>query len=179
MSGGPPARRMSRNTRQVVQLVGVGLVLVLLVALVWVWRGGPSAAPSGTPSVARSAGVAITKATTRATTKVPASGSTNDSIDRESGLRWVAESALPKEARTTLELIRAGGPYPYPRNDDQTFSNRESTLPNRASGYYREYTVVTPGSGDRGARRIIRGREGELYYTDDHYGSFRRVREGA
>lgn len=170
-----PARRMSRNTRQVVQLVGVGLVLVLLVALVWVWRGGPSAgpsgAPSGTPSVARSMGVS--------TSKVPVSGSTNDSIDHESGLRWVAESALPKEARTTLELIRAGGPYPFPRNDDQTFANRESILPNRANGYYREYTVVTPGSADRGARRIVCGREGELYYTDDHYGSFRRVREGA
>jgi guanyl-specific ribonuclease Sa len=123
--------------------------------------------------------VATAKATAGSTGAKTATTRGSEGVDPDSGLRWVAESSLPKEAKTTLALIRAGGPYPYPRNDDQTFSNREAILPKRANGYYREYTVVTPGSDDRGARRIIRGREGELYYTDDHYGSFRRVREGA
>ena len=95
-----------------------------------------------------------------------------------SGLPWVAESDLPREARHTLELIRAGGPYPYPRNDDKTFANRERVLPRQAGGYYREYTVETPGSDDRGARRIISGRAGDRYYTDDHYETFRQIREG-
>jgi ribonuclease T1 len=87
----------------------------------------------------------------------------------------VAVAALPAQARHTLALIAHGGPYPYPRNDDVTFGNREGLLPERPRGYYREYTVITPGSPDRGARRIIAGEGGELYYTDDHYRSFRRI----
>ncbi|NUO91638.1 MAG: ribonuclease, partial [Dermatophilaceae bacterium] len=85
----------------------------------------------------------------------------------------------PREAHDTLELIRAGGPFPFPRNDNKTFDNRERLLPKQARGYYREFTVVTPGSDDRGPRRIITGRSGEIYWTDDHYASFRRVKEGA
>ena len=81
---------------------------------------------------------------------------------------------LPKEARETLALIRAGGPFPYAR-DGVVFGNREGLLPKRNRGYYREYTVKTPGSRDRGARRIVAGGNGELYYTDDHYRSFRRI----
>ena len=84
--------------------------------------------------------------------------------------------ALPPEARETLALIRKGGPYPYPR-DGATFSNREKRLPARERGWYREYTVRTPGAKNRGARRIVAGRDGRLYYTDDHYRSFRRVLE--
>lgn len=83
---------------------------------------------------------------------------------------------LPTEARATLELIKAGGPYPYPQ-DGRTFGNREKLLPSRQRGYYREYTVRTPGARDRGARRIVAGRGGEYYYTDDHYRSFRRILE--
>lgn len=169
---------MSRNTRQIVQLVGVGLVLVLLVVLFVATREGSSTSTTGASSGNRSA-VATAKSTAGGGGSKAAATPGSDGVDPDSGLHWVAESALPKEAKTTLGLIRAGGPYPYPRNDDQTFSNREAILPNRANGYYREYTVVTPGSGDRGTRRIIRGREGELYYTDDHYASFRRIREGA
>ncbi|MCY7418180.1 MAG: ribonuclease N [Chloroflexi bacterium] len=86
----------------------------------------------------------------------------------------VALSALPPEARTTLRRIDQGGPYPYSQ-DDSVFSNREGILPSRPSGTYHEYTVVTPGSSDRGARRIVVGRAGERYYTDDHYDSFRFV----
>jgi ribonuclease T1 len=100
-------------------------------------------------------------------------------VDPDSGLRWVAASALPAEARQTLALITAGGPYPYPRNDDQVFGNREKLLPAKPASYYREYTVETPGEEDRGPRRIVAGRGGERYYTEDHYQSFRRIQEGA
>ena len=84
--------------------------------------------------------------------------------------------SLPPEARQTIALIRAGGPFPYTR-DGVTFNNRERRLPGQARGYYREYTVKTPGAHDRGARRIIAGQAGELYYTDDHYQTFKRVIE--
>jgi ribonuclease T1 len=83
-------------------------------------------------------------------------------------------SALPIEARQTLALIKAGGPFPYSQ-DGRTFQNREKILPRKERGYYREYTVKTPGAKDRGARRIVAGRGGEHYYTDDHYRSFRRI----
>ena len=96
----------------------------------------------------------------------------------------IAVAALPREAHATLALVKAGGPFPYAQ-DDSVFSNRESLLPARQRGYYREYTVKTPGARDRGARRIVAGADvagdvrtsGEYYYTDDHYNSFRRIRE--
>ena len=95
----------------------------------------------------------------------------------DSDLARVPESALPAQAATTLSLIRAGGPFPF-EEDDGIFGNREGLLPQRSRDYYREYTVPTPGEGDRGARRIVAGRAGDLYWTDDHYASFRQVEEG-
>ena len=86
----------------------------------------------------------------------------------------VAPSSLPPEARHTLALIDSGGPFPYDQ-DGVVFENREGLLPDHDSGYYHEYTVPTPGAPDRGARRIIAGSAGELYYTDDHYRSFERI----
>ena len=83
---------------------------------------------------------------------------------------------LPPEARQTLALIKAGGPFPYTK-DGSVFGNREGLLPKRSRGYYREYTVKTPGSRDRGARRIVAGIPGEYYYTDDHYKTFKRIIE--
>jgi ribonuclease T1 len=83
---------------------------------------------------------------------------------------------LPLEARQTVALIKSGGPFPYAQ-DGKTFQNREKHLPLRERGYYREYTVKTPGAQDRGARRIVSGRGGEFYYTEDHYRSFRRIIE--
>lgn len=83
---------------------------------------------------------------------------------------------LPKDAIDTVALIRSDGPFPYPK-DGVTFGNREQLLPPASRGYYREYTVPTPGARDRGARRIVAGRDGELYYSDDHYRSFRRILE--
>ena len=88
----------------------------------------------------------------------------------------VAAADLPKEARDTLRLVKRGGPFPYER-DGTVFGNFERLLPHRERGYYREYTVKTPGVKSRGVRRIVAGRNGELYYTEDHYKSFRRVRE--
>jgi ribonuclease T1 len=88
----------------------------------------------------------------------------------------VLSKDLPEEARQTVELIKSNGPFAH-RQDGITFGNREKRLPLRANGYYREYTVKTPGAKDRGARRIVAGNGGEFYYTEDHYRSFRRIRE--
>lgn len=93
-----------------------------------------------------------------------------------SGLPAVKASQLPNEARQTLALIAKGGPYPY-REDDGNFGNFEGLLPKKASGFYKEYTVVTPGESDRGARRIIAGEDGGKYYTADHYESFKFIVE--
>jgi len=86
----------------------------------------------------------------------------------------IAVQKLPSEVRQTLALIEKDGPFPYSR-DGAVFGNREGLLPKRERGYYREYTVKTPGARDRGARRIVAGKGGELYYSDDHYRSFRRI----
>lgn len=91
-----------------------------------------------------------------------------------SGLPTVRVEQLPREARRTIQLIDQGGPFPFDQ-DDTVFQNREGLLPRKARGYYREYTVITPGEDDRGPRRIVAGDRGELYYTDDHYDSFREV----
>lgn len=87
------------------------------------------------------------------------------------GIPTITLNELPPEARDTLALIEDGGPFPFAR-DGITFQNRERLLPSKPRGYYREYTVITPGESDRGARRIIAGENGELYYTADHYESF-------
>lgn len=88
----------------------------------------------------------------------------------------ITTAQLPKEARATLALIRKGGPFPYAR-DGSIFGNREKILPGQRRGYYREYTVKTPGVRSRGARRIVAGKGGEFYYTEDHYNHFMRIRE--
>jgi len=95
---------------------------------------------------------------------------------REPAIPAIGVAALPPEAQKTIERIRAGGPFPYER-DGAVFLNLERLLPPRERGYYHEYTVATPRVKHRGARRIVAGRGGELYYTDDHYRSFKRVRE--
>jgi ribonuclease T1 len=95
--------------------------------------------------------------------------------ERQPAMAEVTLAELPPQARETVELIRQGGPFPYAR-DGVTFANREGRLPREKRGYYREYTVKTPGERTRGARRIIAGKGGELYYTDDHYNHFRRIR---
>ena len=98
-------------------------------------------------------------------------GSNND---RE--MQIIAVSALPPEGRETLHLIKQGGPFPYPR-DGVIFSNFEKRLPKRERGYYREFTVKTPGARNRGARRIVCGQLVECYYSADHYRTFQRITE--
>ncbi|MFZ6875467.1 ribonuclease domain-containing protein [Undibacterium sp. Di27W] len=96
------------------------------------------------------------------------------------GQSQVALAELPKEAQTTLKLIKQGGPFPYDK-DGVVFGNYESRLPKQKRGYYHEYTVKTPRARNRGVRRIIAGSDpqtsGEYYYTEDHYQSFRRIKE--
>ena len=98
----------------------------------------------------------------------------------EGNLAAVRVAELPIQGRETYELIRQGGPFPFEK-DGAVFGNRERSLPAERRGYYREYTVTTPGSRDRGARRIVCGGPARAphgcYYTADHYGSFRKIVE--
>lgn len=142
--GAPHGRSTRREAGPTAARVGFVALLVLASALVL--GGCASAAPGGTA------------------TQLP-------KVDPTSGLPYVALADLPPEAAETVALIDAGGPFPYEK-DGATFGNREGLLPDRPNGYYREYTVETPGSPDRGARRIVAGEDGELYWTDDHYDSF-------
>ncbi|HET9379577.1 MAG TPA: ribonuclease domain-containing protein [Streptomyces sp.] len=90
----------------------------------------------------------------------------------------ICYSDLPSQAHDTLDLIEQGGPFPYDQ-DGTVFQNREGILPSQSTGYYHEYTVITPGSPDRGARRIVTGEDyQEDYYTADHYESFDLVAYG-
>lgn len=94
----------------------------------------------------------------------------------EASTNTVGAADLPREARQTLVLIKDGGPFPYDR-DGIVFGNFEKRLPLQVRGYYREYTVKSPWRRDRGPRRIIAGERGEYFYTDDHYRTFRRIKE--
>ncbi|MEZ5382778.1 MAG: ribonuclease domain-containing protein [Microthrixaceae bacterium] len=180
-----------------------GMALALLLVGVW-WvadRGDAEVTTTDGPSVTEvadstpdSATPQSDPATTERPSDTPGSPSTTDApsttrrstststqvsppprqADVPAGFDTIAIDELPDEALDTIDLIEAGGPFPY-RADDETFQNRERLLPIEDLGYYREYTVETPGSPDRGARRIVAGEDGETYYTDDHYDSFRWV----
>jgi ribonuclease T1 len=96
-----------------------------------------------------------------------------------SALPTVLVTELPREGQETYQLIRKGGPFPYEK-DGTVFGNRERILPHESRGYYREYTVRTPGERNRGARRIVCGgpvpsEPKACYYTQDHYASFRMM----
>ncbi|WP_163513697.1 ribonuclease domain-containing protein [Fodinicola acaciae] len=109
----------------------------------------------------------------------PAAVSAQPVALKAKALPTVALSSLPSQATDTVRLVQKGGPFPY-RQDGTVFSNREGLLPQQSSGYYHEYTVKTPGSPDRGARRIITGggsltNPAHWYYTADHYASFSNV----
>ena len=146
----------------------ISLLLLLVVAVVGCGGGSAGAtALAVTPSVKPKPTATRPPAPT-ATKVPPARPQTMD------GLEVVTANDLPPEGRKTLSLIEKGGPFPYSR-DGIVFENREGRLPKKASGYYHEYTVDTPGSPDRGARRIITGQNGEIYYTDNHYDTFVRV----
>jgi ribonuclease T1 len=136
-------------------LVGVLAVTLLgVVGIGLLGAGASSTAPSASPSPSPS----------------PSAGSQTP----RSGLPSIAVADLPKQARDTLALIDRGGPYPYSQ-DNTVFSNLERVLPERPKGYYREYTVVSPGSSSRGTRRLVVGAQGDIYFTADHYQTFRQV----
>lgn len=127
---------------------GAGVAVSLLAA---VFVGAPAAASAATPAA-------------------PAPVSSTAVVPLDYG--DICYSDLPSEAYDTLYLIDVGGPFPYPQ-DGSVFENREGLLPDQPLGYYHEYTVETPGSDDRGARRIVTGESyQEDYYTADHYASF-------
>jgi ribonuclease T1 len=144
------------------------LLVTVVVALLgwWLQQGGDGPSSSRdderrTPSPSASAPV----------TPGERSSDVAEETDPDSGLPVVELQELPPEAEDTVELIEAGGPFPEDR-DGIVFENREEILPDEELGYYHEYTVPTPGSDDRGARRIVTGDEGEYYWTADHYDSF-------
>jgi ribonuclease T1 len=162
-----PRRTPSRSP-----LLAVLLVVAVAVGI-WLLAGRDPGTPTGASDATESAPADADWSMGWSDDPDP-SGDT-DAFDPESGLPWVDAAALPAEARDVLTLIDAGGPFPY-EQDDQTFGNYEGLLPEHETGYYREYTVDTPGSDDRGARRIIAGSDGERYWTADHYTSFERIR---
>jgi ribonuclease T1 len=88
----------------------------------------------------------------------------------------VPDRAERAELIATLDLIERGGPFPF-KQDNTTFGNREGRLPAKPRGHYREFTVPTPGASNRGARRVVRGKTGETFYTRDHYRTFMRIDE--
>ncbi len=106
-----------------------------------------------------------------------------DNSPSDSGLQSIEKSKLPDQAQDILKRIRAGGPFEHAKKDGSVFGNFEKRLPRQPRGYYREYTVPTPGAKNRGARRIVCGGENQTspkstcYYTDDHYNSFKRILE--
>lgn len=172
----------------------LGLLAAILAAAVLWWQQGDGALTAEEPPDTGTASSAPTAAApsdlepsdvaptaTAPTSESPsatatATASPGGDADPASGLPLITTTDLPPEAIDTLELISAGGPYPY-EQDDSVFSNREGILPEQPEGYYREYTVETPGSADRGARRIVAGSPGEYYWTEDHYASFARITE--
>ncbi|MFI0875612.1 ribonuclease domain-containing protein [Streptomyces parvus] len=120
-------------------------------------------------SLLLASGPVTAQAATPATTSTTAYSATPF---RAAAVGSICYSALPSQAHDTLDLIEQGGPFPY-EQDGTVFQNREGLLPDQSTGYYHEYTVITPGSPNRGARRIVTGEQNEEdYYTADHYASF-------
>ncbi|GHF58100.1 hypothetical protein GCM10018790_39890 [Kitasatospora xanthocidica] len=131
----------------------------------------PAAAATGTPA----AGSQAPKPS--APKPSPPAGGTAPAgtwVPADPALADVCRTKLPSQAQDTLGLIAKGGPYPYNR-DGIVFENRESRLPKKADGYYHEFTVVTPGSNDRGTRRVVTGTSGEQYWSADHYATFQEI----
>jgi ribonuclease T1 len=157
------------NTPGVRRAVGI-LVAAVLVLLGW-WLYDPN---TGGHTDGRLTNQTNPPTTVTVTATPPSTGVPTGATDDESGLPLVPLSELPPEVADTITEIDQGEPYPYDR-DGVTFENREGLLPGHETGYYHEFTVETPGSDDRGARRVIAGDGGEQYYTGDHYESFVRI----
>ncbi|MDI3242806.1 ribonuclease domain-containing protein [Arthrobacter sp. AL08] len=158
--------KAQRLTALLAVLVGLAVLAFVLAGVPQTGDAPPGAATTATETATGPGGAAAGPATMAA----------GPAVTNPSGLPEVKVAELPAEARQTLSLIASGGPYPYAR-DNIAFGNFERILPRKPAGYYKEYTVGTPGESDRGARRIVAGRDGEKYYTPDHYNSFTFISE--
>jgi ribonuclease T1 len=175
-------RRLLRDRRTFAAV----LVLVVLVAVViGTLRNDDDDDSDATPDAAPS--IEVSPGETPTESESPESGAAGPAFptavapsrpesDAASGLPVVTLAELPPEAAETVELIEAGGPFPY-ADDGETFLNSAGLLPQREPGYYQVYTVDSPGSVEPTSRRIVTGTDGELYWTDDLYTSFRRIQE--
>lgn len=147
------------------------LTLGIIALLLWFWQG-----PGGAGRIDEQ--LAGSGAFETSSSRAPAPGEANSPASRSptTAPSAFSEEGLPPEALDTLALIARGGPYPH-RQDGTVFNNFERRLPSRPRGYYREFTVRTPGLSHRGPRRIVTGGQppSEYWYTDDHYESFRRI----
>lgn len=159
-----------KESKRLIYVAGVAL---LVIAINYGW--GSLTSDGVSPSVDTSA--ESTVATSQSTDD--AVGGTTLVAERYSpvsDLPLIGLDQLPAEAIDTMTLIYSDGPFPYDK-DGSVFQNREGLLPDQDRGYYREYTVDTPGASNRGARRIVGGAEGEQYYTSDHYASFAEIEQ--
>jgi len=150
-------------------------------------KGASSAASNVTSMTTRPAprqgfrkwGLAVTSAALLTTGLLASHSVSARTPETPAALPTVALATLPEQAQQTYRLVLSGGPFPH-RKDGVVFGNRERLLPSKARGYYREYTVPTPGASDRGARRIVCGGQqpsepDACFYTADHYASFRLI----
>lgn len=156
---------MPRIRRPLLALVALLAALAVGYGFQAVDDNAPSSAPVSSSSLALSESLSESSSESSSDPTVPASSSS----------AGVPLSALPAQVGETVRLIEAGGPFPFPGKDGENFGNFEGRLPREGRGFYRAYTVPTPGEDDRGARRLIVGRDGRYWYTTDHYESFVQV----
>ncbi|MER7754226.1 ribonuclease [Kitasatospora sp. NPDC097643] len=166
-------------TRRKSPLVVAVLILTVVALLAGVGYLLTNNKGSSKPKAAATATTGATATATGAAPKPSAPRSTPPApagtwVPADPALADVCRTKLPSQAQDTLGLIAKGGPYPYNR-DGIVFENRESRLPKKADGYYHEFTVVTPGSNDRGTRRVVTGTAGEQYWSPDHYTTFQEI----
>jgi guanyl-specific ribonuclease Sa len=177
-----PPRSRSRKKSSAGKPVLIVIILLAVLLAGWFWQRQRSEAPAVAESPAVSAPSEPGLHSEPLPLPPPDSAGPASAPSAPAATATAADALpafLPPEARQTLRLIAQGGPFPH-RQDGSVFGNREGRLPRQSQGYYREYTVDTPGLSHRGARRIVTGGQPprEYYYTDDHYESFRRFELG-
>jgi ribonuclease T1 len=172
-----PSAKPNASTKW--QAIAGAVIVAVASMLIWYWQQGESASQ---PPVAPTTTPVTSKRPTQPsqptkTTAPPPQKIESPRVDDKTTLQ-LQSVRDPQEVTAVTQVaaqIDAGGPFRY-RKDGTTWENRERRLAKQPPGYYREYTVDTPGESDRGARRIIAGGRGEMYYTRDHYGSFVQIR---